>query len=98
LEVFGDYALSGKLAISSTKSMHGHALGAAGGIEAIACIMAMQENIVPPTINLDNLDEEIPKELNLVPNKAQKKELNVVMSNSFGFGGQNVSLIFKRFE
>ena len=98
LKVFGEHALSGNLAISSTKSMHGHALGASGGIEAIACIMAMQENIVPPTINLDNPDEEIPKSLNLVPNKAQKKTLNVVMSNSYGFGGQNVSLIFKRFE
>ncbi|MCQ2958372.1 MAG: beta-ketoacyl-ACP synthase II [Candidatus Gastranaerophilales bacterium] len=98
LKVFGDYALSGKLAISSTKSMHGHALGAAGGIEAVACVEAMQNNIVPPTINLDNLDEEIPKELNLVPHKAQNKELNIVMSNSFGFGGQNVSLIFKKFN
>ncbi len=98
LKAFGDYALSGKLAISSTKSMHGHAIGAAGGIEAVVCIQALLDNIVPPTINLDNLDENIPKELNLVPHKAQEKELNVVMSNSFGFGGQNVSLIFKRYE
>ena len=58
----------------------------------------MNNNIVPPTINLDNVDEEIPKGLNLVPNKAQEKELNVIMSNSFGFGGQNVSLIFKKYE
>ena len=98
LKVFGDYALSGKLPMSSTKSMHGHFLGAAGGIESIAGIKAMQEGIVPPTINLDNIDENIPQSLNLVPNKAQKTTINVVMSNSFGFGGQNVSLIFKKFK
>ena len=97
VKVFGDYATSGKLAISSTKSMHGHALGGAGGIEAVISVKAMNNGIVPPTINLDNVDEEIPKGINLVPNKAQEKELNVVMSNSFGFGGQNVSLIFKKY-
>ncbi len=98
LKVFGNYALSGKLPMSSTKSMHGHFLGAAGGIESVACIRAMQEGVIPPTINLDNLDENIPESLNLVPHKAQKGELNVVMSNSFGFGGQNVSLIFKKYQ
>jgi len=97
LKVFGDYALNGELAISSTKSMHGHALGAAGGFEATLCVMAMQDDIIPPTINLENLDEEIPSTLNLVPNKAQNKELNFIMSNSFGFGGQNVSLVFKKY-
>ena len=96
MKVFGDYATNG-LAISSTKSMHGHLLGAAGGVEAVACIYAMQEGFVPPTINLDNVDEAIPAGMNLVPHKGQEKELNVVMSNSFGFGGHNVSLIFKKY-
>jgi len=98
LKVFGNHATSGKLAISSTKSMHGHALGAAGGIETIGCMKAMQESLIPPTINLDNVDEDIPSGINLVPNKAQKAELNVIMKNSFGFGGQNVSLVFKKYE
>ncbi len=96
VKVFGDYATNG-LKISSTKSMHGHLLGAAGGVEAVASIMAMQQGIVPPTINLENPDEHIPEGMNLVPNKAQESGLDVVMSNSFGFGGQNVSLVFKRF-
>lgn len=94
-KVFGDYATNG-LAISSTKSMHGHFLGAAAGVEAVASIMAMQEGIIPPTINLDNVDEQIPEGMNLVPNKAQEAQLDVVMSNSFGFGGHNASLIFKK--
>ena len=94
-KVFGDYATNG-LAISSTKSMHGHLLGAAAGVEAVASILAMQENIIPPTINLDNVDEEIPAGMNLVPHKAQEAELNVIMSNSFGFGGHNACLIFKK--
>lgn len=98
VSVFGDYATQGKLPISSTKSMHGHFLGAAGGVEAIACIKAMENGIVPPTINLDNVDEKIPAGMNLVANKAQEAELNVIMSNSFGFGGQNVSLIFKKYQ
>lgn len=97
ISVFGDYAVSGKLPISSTKSMHGHLLGAAGGVETIACIKAMEESIAPPTINLENLDEHIPATMNLVANKAQNVEMNAVMCNSFGFGGQNVSLIFKKY-
>ena len=98
VSVFGDYATSGKLPISSTKSMHGHFLGAAGGVETIACIKAMENGLVPPTINLDNVDEKIPAEMNLVPHKAQEAKLDVIMSNSFGFGGQNVSLIFKKYQ
>jgi len=98
VKVFGNHALKGTLSVSSTKSMHGHALGAAGGLEAIATIQSMNNSIVPPTINLDNVDEEIPSGINLVPNKAQQKEFDVAMSNSFGFGGQNVSLVFKKYE
>ena len=97
VKVFGNYATNG-LALSSTKSMHGHMLGAAGGVEAVVSIKAMENGIIPPTINLDNPDDEIPDGMNLVPNQAQKANLNVVMSNSFGFGGQNVSLIFKHFS
>jgi 3-oxoacyl-[acyl-carrier-protein] synthase II len=82
--------------ISSTKSMTGHALGAIGGIEAIISIMAMNEGIVPPTINLREHDEEC--DLNYTPNHAVKRELNYVMSNSVGFGGQNATVIFKKYQ
>ncbi|HSA05893.1 MAG TPA: beta-ketoacyl-ACP synthase II [Candidatus Gastranaerophilales bacterium] len=93
--VFGDYAKNGLL-VSSTKSMTGHTLGAAGAIEAIACLKAMETNIVPPTINLDNPDEHC--DLDYVPHTARKVEnLDVVMSNSFGFGGHNASLVFKKY-
>lgn len=84
-----------KLAVSSTKSMTGHTLGAAGAIEAAFSILAMQDNIAPPTINLENPDEGC--DLNLVANKAQEMQIDAVLSNSFGFGGTNASLIFKRF-
>ena len=80
--------------MTSTKSMHGHMLGATGAAEAIACVKAINENIVPPTINLDNQDEEV-ADLNYVPYKAVKAELHAALSNSFGFGGQNASLVFK---
>lgn len=82
------------LAVSSTKSMTGHLLGAAGSVEAIISIMAIQDQIVPPTINLDNPDEEC--DLNYVPHESQKRVVDYVLSNSLGFGGTNGSLIFKR--
>lgn len=87
-----------KLHISATKSMTGHLLGAAGAIESIASIMAINEGIIPPTINHDQLDENISPKLNLTPNVAIEKEINVAMSNTFGFGGHNAIALFKRFE
>nr|MBQ0091112.1 beta-ketoacyl-ACP synthase II [Candidatus Enterousia merdequi] len=90
-ELFGN----GKTCMSSTKSMTGHLLGAAGAIEAIFCALAIRDNIVPPTINLENPIEEV-GDFNLVPNKAQKRSVDVALSNSFGFGGTNASLILKR--
>lgn len=94
--VFGNYAKNGLL-VSSTKSMIGHGLGASGGIEAIASIKAIEEKVIPPTINLDNLDERIPQ-LDFVPHTARKlDDVNATMSNSFGFGGHNASLIFKKY-
>ncbi|MDY6862862.1 MAG: beta-ketoacyl-ACP synthase II [Thermodesulfobacteriota bacterium] len=91
--VFGDNSL--KFPVSSTKSMTGHLLGAAGGVEAIISILAINNNFVPPTINLENPDPEC--DLDYVPNKSREEKLNIVMSNSFGFGGTNATLIFKRF-
>ncbi|MDD3149982.1 MAG: beta-ketoacyl-ACP synthase II, partial [Candidatus Gastranaerophilales bacterium] len=94
--VFGDYAKNG-LVVSSTKSMTGHLLGAAGGIEAAVAIKAIETDTIPPTINLDNPDENC--DLDYVPHKARKLDkVNIVMSNSFGFGGHNASLVFKKFE
>ena len=93
-EVFGAHAK--KLCVSSTKSMIGHLLGAAGAAEAIICILALRDQIVPPTINLDNPDTGC--DLDFVPHKSQKRKLEVVLSNSFGFGGTNGSLIFKKFH
>lgn len=90
--VFGEHA--SKLAISSTKSMTGHLLGAAGAVEAIFSILALRDNILPPTINLDNPDEGC--DLNYVAHKAQERKINYVLSNSLGFGGTNGSLVFKR--
>ena len=93
--VFGNRVKRGELPISSTKSMHGHLLGATGAVEAIACIMALQTNILPPTMNLDNPDPQC--DLDFIPNKARKvKDLNTVISNSFGFGGHNTCLVFKK--
>ncbi len=95
IKVFGEHAY--KINISSTKSMTGHLLGAAGAIEAIASIMAIVHNIVPPTINLNQLDPEIDPKLNLTPKVAQEREVNVALSNTFGFGGHNASAVFKKF-
>ncbi|MDT7828757.1 beta-ketoacyl-ACP synthase II [Pricia sp. S334] len=94
VEVFGEHAPD--ININSTKSMTGHLLGAAGAIEAIASILAMKHNIVPPTINHSTVDENIDPKLNLTLNKAQKREVNVALSNTFGFGGHNACVIFKK--
>jgi len=80
--------------MSSTKSMTGHALGAAGGIESIAAIMALYEGIMPPTINLDDPDDGF--DLDFVPNVARERRIDVALNNTFGFGGHNVSLVFRR--
>lgn len=86
-----------KLNISSTKSMTGHLLGAAGAVEAIACIFSIRNNIVPPTINFEEADPEIDSKLNLTFNEAQERKVDVALSNTFGFGGHNTSSIFKKF-
>jgi len=93
-KVFNDYAY--KIDISSTKSITGHLLGSAGSIEAAFSLLALNDNIIPPTINYENPDPEC--DLNYTPNKAKKKNLNIVMSNSFGFGGTNGTLIFKKYK
>src|SRR5436853_1229264 len=89
--VFGDHAY--ELAVSSTKSVHGHLLGAAGAIEAAACVLALERGLLPPTINLDDQDPEC--DLDYVPNKARKADSNVLISNSFRFGGHNATLVTK---
>ena len=94
-QVFGDHAY--KLNVSSTKSMTGHLLGAAGAVEAIASILALQNGIVPPTINHFTDDPEIDNKINLTFNKAQERNLNVVISNTFGFGGHNASIVFGKY-
>jgi len=94
VQVFGDHAY--KMNISSTKSMTGHLLGAAGAIEAIASIMAVYKGVIPPTINLKQLDPEIDSRLNLTPNVAQKRTVRAALSNTFGFGGHNASIIVKK--
>jgi 3-oxoacyl-[acyl-carrier-protein] synthase II len=96
LSVFGEHAY--KLNISSTKSMTGHLLGAAGAIEAIASIMAVVNDIVPPTINFRNPDPAIDQNLNLTVNKAQHRPVKVALSNTFGFGGHNASILIRKFE
>ena len=93
-QIFGEHAY--KIPVSSTKSMTGHMLGAAGGVEAIASILSIENNIVHPTINYETPDEGL--DLNYVPNVAQKHEVNVAISNSFGFGGHNACVVFKRFK
>jgi 3-oxoacyl-[acyl-carrier-protein] synthase II len=95
-QLFGEQATSGKLLISSTKSMTGHLLGGAGGLEAGIAIMALLDQKVPPTTNLDNQDPEC--HLNYVPNKPQDAKIDIALSNSFGFGGTNGSLIFRRWQ
>ncbi|MCK9481465.1 MAG: beta-ketoacyl-ACP synthase II [Bacteroidia bacterium] len=94
--VFGEHAY--KLNISSTKSMVGHLLGAAGAVEAVAAIFALTKGIIPPTINHFTDDEVFDPKLNFTFNKAQQREVNAVLSNTFGFGGHNVSVIFKKFN
>jgi 3-oxoacyl-[acyl-carrier-protein] synthase II len=91
--VFGDHAY--KLCVSSTKSMIGHLLGASGGVEAGICALSILNGIVPPTINLENPDSEC--DLDYVPNKARELDINIAMSNSFGFGGTNACILLKRF-
>ena len=93
-KVFGSHAKN--ININSTKSMTGHLLGAAGAIEAISSILAIEHGIVPPTINHTTVDENIDPELNLTLNKAQKRNVNVAMSNTFGFGGHNACVLFKK--
>lgn len=92
--LFGDHAY--KLSISATKGSTGHLLSAAGAAEAIFSILALYEGVIPPTINLDNPDPAIDKRLDLTPNTAKRKEIRTAMSNSFGFGGTNASLIFAK--
>jgi 3-oxoacyl-[acyl-carrier-protein] synthase II len=99
LSVFGNHArksAGGKLLMSSTKSMHGHGLGASGAIETIACIHAVREGIIAPTINLENPDEGF--DIDLVPHHARERRVKYVMNNTFGFGGHNVTLIVGRYE
>ncbi len=95
--LFGDWAY--KLNISSTKSMTGHLLGAAGAVEAMACVKAVQEDIIPPTINHEegDNDPEIDYNMNFTFNKAQKREVRAALSNTFGFGGHNACVIFKKY-
>ena len=94
--LFGEHAY--KISINSTKSMTGHLLGAAGAVESIATILAVQNDIVPPTINHFNLDPEIDNKLDFTFNKAKKREVNIALSNTFGFGGHNACLAFKKFK
>ena len=93
-QIFGDKEKNPNLLVSSTKSMHGHMLGATGAVEAIVCIKAITDGKVPPTINLDNQDEHVAN-LDYVPHKMREKKVRAALSNSFGFGGHNATLIFK---
>ena len=95
-EVFGDHAKN--ININSTKSMTGHLLGAAGAIEAIASILSIEHGVIPPTINHTTVDDNIDPELNLTLNKAQERDVKVVMSNTFGFGGHNACVLFKKID
>ncbi len=95
-KVFGEEA--SKVTISSTKSMTGHLLGAAGAIESIACVMAIGEGVIPPTINLAHRDEKINPSLQLTPNTAVKREVRYALNNTFGFGGHNSSVLFKKLD
>ena len=92
-KVFGDQAY--KIPVSSTKSMTGHTIGAAGAIESIISVLAIKDGVIPPTMNLDEVDPDL--DLDYVPNKARKKDLNVVLSNSFAFGGHNATLVYKKY-
>jgi 3-oxoacyl-(acyl-carrier-protein) synthase len=92
-QVWGEQA--GRLAVSSIKSMVGHSLGAAAGLEAVACVLALHHGVIPPTINLHEPDPAL--SLDYVPNAAREAELRAVLSNSFAFGGQNAVVAFRRF-
>ena len=94
-EVFKDHAY--KMNISSTKSMTGHLLGAAGAIETLACLCALEHQMIPPTINFKHPDPNIDEKINITPNKAEKREVRAALSNTFGFGGHNASIIVKKF-
>jgi 3-oxoacyl-[acyl-carrier-protein] synthase II len=94
--VFGD-ALP-KTVLTSTKSQTGHLLGAAGAVESIASILSIRDGVIPPTINMENLDPELPPNLDIVFNQARKQEVRVAMSNTFGFGGHNAILVFGQFK
>ena len=94
--IFGDHAY--KLNISATKSMTGHLLGATGAVEAMSCILAIKNSIVPPTINFTTPDPEIDPKLNLTFHTAQKRNINIALSNTFGFGGHNSSILFRKIE
>jgi 3-oxoacyl-[acyl-carrier-protein] synthase II len=93
-QAFGDHAK--KLALSSNKSMVGHLLGAAGAVSALACVLAIRDDIVPPTINLENQDPAC--DLDYVPNVARRMQVNVAIANGFGFGGQNACAIFRAYD
>jgi 3-oxoacyl-[acyl-carrier-protein] synthase II len=93
-KVFGEYAKS--VSISSTKSVTGHLLGAAAGVELVACVLAIQNSVIPPTINYETPDPEC--DLNYTPNKPVKKEVEVALSNSLGFGGHNASVVVRKFK
>ncbi|RYU95655.1 beta-ketoacyl-ACP synthase II [Emticicia agri] len=93
-QLFGEHTY--QMSISSTKSMTGHLLGAAGAVESVAAVLAIQHQMVPPTINLFNIDETIDPRIDLTPNVAKSKKIDVVLSNCFGFGGHNATLIFKK--
>ncbi|NLI13286.1 beta-ketoacyl-ACP synthase II [Pelotomaculum propionicicum] len=93
-KIFGQHAY--KLAVSSTKSMTGHLLGASGGLEAMVCILAIVNGVIPPTINYEQPDPDC--DLDIVPNTARQADVNVALSNSFGFGGHNATLVFKKFR
>jgi len=93
-DVFGTYAY--QIPISSTKSMTGHLLGATGGVELIACLLALNEGIIPPTINYENPDPEC--DLNYVPNQAREAKIKIALSNSMGFGGHNAVLVVRKYE
>ena len=96
--VFGEHVY--EMNLDSTKSMTGHMIGATGAVESLACIMALKDGIVPPTINHaeDDLDEQIDYRINFTFNKAQKRALRYAMTNTFGFGGHNACLVFKKWE
>jgi 3-oxoacyl-[acyl-carrier-protein] synthase II len=95
-KVFGD--VLDHVQISATKSMTGHLLGAAGAIEAIACVKAIADGVIPPTINLNEVDPEINPRLNLTPNKACKKDVLVALNNTFGFGGHTSTTVFRKYQ